>query len=83
MDADQCDLLYVADVDEGEFDDLFIEAFSYKLAHELCGPLNRDSGVKESMFGLYNRTVKKAAFVSATEHDVTRILSEVFLRSRG
>lgn len=77
------DLVYCARIEDTSlYDTIFIDALANRLGMELCGSLVRDSGVKQTMFDLYDRSVRKAAYVSATEHDSTTILSEQFLRAR-
>ena len=61
-------LEYIADVpDETMFDDLFAEAFAYKLASELAMPVAQSPSGKESNYQLYLHTVGKAAAVSGRE----------------
>lgn len=83
IDVEAADIVYVSVVEDvNSWDYLFRQAFVYRLADRLCGGLVRDQGIRQYMNEMYNRTVRKAAFASATEQTGERILSETFLNSR-
>nr|DAM23070.1 MAG TPA: tail tubular protein [Caudoviricetes sp.] len=74
-DAKEAYLEYIRDVsDETEFDDKFIEAFSYKLAAELAAPLTGRFDLMNSFLNAYTVLVREAATLSAREN--RRILPE-------
>lgn len=80
---DELQVVYVKKLTEvSEFDASLFDVISSNLAFRLCPGLVRDSGVRQSAYDLFNQAIAKAAYVSATERDPQRILSEVFLGSR-
>lgn len=61
-------LEYVRDVtDESEFDDKFVEAFSYKLASELAMPVKGSAELMASYSNAYQALVNRAATETAWE----------------
>lgn len=81
--TDALELLYCARVvDPNKFDVSFSDLLSTYIGFELCAGLVRDTGMKNTMWDIYQKDSRKAAFVSATEQEPTKLLSEYFTGAR-
>ena len=68
-DSDPAILEYIYDcADPGEFDDAFIEAFSYRLASELAMPIKGSAEMVREMANQYQAKVAQAAALSGNEN---------------
>lgn len=67
-DLDDAQLLYLQDVkDPNLFDALFIEAFAYRLASEIAGPLTQDTNKTKQMYEMFRMTLAQASSVDKSE----------------
>ncbi len=82
-DSDTVRLLYIKQVtDTTQFDQLFIETLSARIAAELALPLSDSTTLLEAMTQLYERKLRAARFVDATEGVPEEIAADKWLNSR-
>ena len=69
--------------DENLFDSIFVEAFSTKLAHELCLPLAQSESLKNALKQDMREIIIRAAHVGATEQDSQKFISETLIMAHS
>lgn len=69
--------------DENLFDSIFVEAFSTKLAHELCLPLAQSESLKAALKQDMREIIIRAAHVGATEQDSQKFISETLIMAHS
>lgn len=69
--------------DENLFDSIFVEAFSTKLAHELCLPLAQSESLKGALKQDMREIIIRAAHVGATEQDSQKFISETLIMAHS
>lgn len=83
-DTDTFNLLYVSQVtDPNQFDSLFVEAYSSKMASIMAMPLTGSVDTAGNMLKLYDRDLQLARTISSTQNSGRYYVSDLFIRSRA
>ncbi len=70
------------ETDPNKYDSLFIEAFSLRIAQEVCFELTGDKGLNSSMFELYNVALQNAKDKNYQEDNLTPITGSKYNDAR-
>jgi hypothetical protein len=81
-DDDTCELLYIARVAVGYFDDIFSELLATKLAHDICGDLTTSPTLKRDLYAEYQNMLREARSFDAQEGSAKKFKTYTFLNSR-
>lgn len=70
------------ETDPNKYDSLFVEAFSLRIAQEVCFELTGDKGLSSSMFELYNVALQNAKDKNYQEDNLTPITGSKYNDAR-
>lgn len=77
-DLDDARLLYIYDEqDPNSFDKLFVEAFAYRLASEIAGPITQDINKSKQMYEMFRMTLAQASSIDNAESQIVSGLNLV------
>lgn len=83
FDGTEFNLKYVARIEDPEqFDSLFVNAYSTKLAQRIAIPMLRDKGVYDRLGEMYKADLAMARHVGSSEAGIETVTSDTFLSYR-
>lgn len=81
-DDTECELLYIAKVAVGYFDDSFSELLAVKLAHDICTDLTTSPTLKRDLYDEYKDLLRETRLFDAQEGSIKQVKTTTFLNAR-